>query len=90
MTTKQLREFRLPKADLVKGAYYIGVCRNARIARWDGEKFWHWRLKFGTLFTESIKHQDDDSTFDVFDAIAMVETPQSVKEIPFTGEMEIG
>lgn len=62
----------LPKAALEKGAYYIGVCRNANVARWDGEKFWHWRVKWGRRFLEEIRHREDDKTFDVFDAWARV------------------
>ena len=71
----------LAKDSLITGAYYIGFCRNAHIARWDGEQFWYWRKKFAYVFTESIKHPDDDGFFDVFQAIAEVK-PEEVKEIP--------
>lgn len=63
----------LPKKDLVPGAYYSGKCRNARVARWDGERFWHWRDKWGSHFLEGIKHREDDNTFDVFDAFDAVD-----------------
>lgn len=56
----------IPKAQLVAGEYYIGRCRNASVARWDGEKFHHWRRKFGSDFIETIKHPEDDDTFDCF------------------------
>lgn len=56
----------LPKSHLVKGEYYIGVCRNASVARWDGEKFWHWRRKWGYDFVESIHHPDDEELYDCF------------------------
>ena len=71
----------LPKCDLVKGNYYVGVCRNANIARWDGERFHHWRKKFGTRFVETIKHREDDEAFDVFDAWMPVD-PDEVVDIP--------
>jgi hypothetical protein len=56
----------LPKAALIPGHYYTGRCRNARIARWDGEQFWYWRVKFGDRFTEPINHPEDDNGFDLF------------------------
>lgn len=62
----------MPKTVLVVGAYYIGRCRNACVARWDGTQFWYWRVKFNARFIESIKHRDDDDVFDVFDAWARV------------------
>lgn len=71
----------LLKSRLVKEAYYIGVCRNANIARWDGEKFWYWRVKWGRRFMEDIRHREDDAVFDVFDAWARVR-PDEVTEIP--------
>lgn len=55
-----------PKKMLTKGHYYAGVCRNAHIARWDGEKFIHWREKFGNVFLEDIEYWDVDGHFDGF------------------------
>lgn len=75
----------LAKSSLVKGAYYIGVSRNACIARWDGEKFLHWRFKWGRMFVEMIKHREDDEVFDVFDAWRRIEHPEVVREIPLEG-----
>ena len=81
------REARpMPKADLKKGEYYIGVSRNARVARWDGEKFLHWRSKWGTNFVETIKHREDEQAFDVFDAWMRVDDINQVREIPLTEE----
>ena len=71
-----------PKKALEVGEYYIGRCRNACVARWDGEKFWHWREKWGAIFKETIKHREDDEVFDVFDAWMRVPRYQ-VKEITF-------
>ncbi len=71
----------LAKHTLIVGHYYVGKCRNANVARWDGERFWHWRLKFGTIFTESIQHREDEPYFDVFDPMAHVQEHE-VAEIP--------
>jgi hypothetical protein len=78
----------LAKSSLVAGAYYVGICRSARVARWDGAMFHHWRLKFGAQFVETIKHRDDDETFDVFDAWARVENVHEVREIPIATATE--
>lgn len=75
----------LSKDSLIAGEYYIGFCRNARIARWDGTQFWHWRQKFSSRFVESIKHPDDEPFFDVFQPVSMVDS-FTVKEIPFGHE----
>lgn len=59
---------KIAKKDLVHGVYYKGRCRNATIARWDGERevFVHWRKKFNNTFLETIKHPEDEQHFDVF------------------------
>ena len=75
----------LRKDALVTGAYYVGVCRNANIARWDGKLFHHWREKYGSRFVETIKHREDDEQFDVFDAWMRV-NPNEVQEILFSEE----
>lgn len=61
----------LDKAELKDGAYYVGRCRNATVARWNAKKqcFTHWRVKFNSVFLEDIKHPVDDDTFDVFRVI---------------------
>lgn len=58
----------ITKEHLQDGAYYIGKCRNASIARWDAKenKFYYWRQKFSFLFIESINHPEDDDGFDLF------------------------
>lgn len=72
----------IPKFLLVHGAYYAGTCRNASIARWNGNEqcFYHWRYKFGFKFVETIKAPEDDDTFDVFCATSVIEPEE---EIPF-------
>ncbi len=54
------------KASLKVGHYYAGKCRNAFIARWDGEKFIHWREKFDNVFLEDIEYWDLEGKFDGF------------------------
>jgi hypothetical protein len=76
---------KIPKAALVHGEYYVGHCRNACIARWNAEKqcFYHWRTKFGQTFIETIRHPEDDQTYDVFvvEGVILGE-PDNI--IPFT------
>lgn len=73
----------LPKAELVDGAYYVGRCRNATVARWSAEFdcFFHWREKFDQIFVEDIKHPVDEDYFDVFRAVRILAEPKF--EIPF-------
>lgn len=76
----------IPKTELVHGAYYHGRCRNAVIARWNGEKqrFYHWRHKFGMKFVEDIKAPEDDQYFDVFVAERLIiDDAEITEEIPF-------
>lgn len=61
-------EGMLPKASLEDGKVYVGYCRNATTARWDGkrERFVYQRTKFHDTFEEDIVHPEDDLGFDVF------------------------
>lgn len=81
---KQLPQQYLKKGSLIVGEYYIGICRNATVARWDGKQFHHWRQKFGAIFIEQISHPDDEPYFDVFQPIAYCPAYQA-KEIPIDG-----
>lgn len=56
----------IKKSELKAGAYYIGECRNASIARWNGKVFHYLRSKFGNVFAEEINHPEDDNGFDLF------------------------
>lgn len=73
----------IPKESLVDGAYYVGRCRNATIARWSASNnsFFHWRIKFEQVFIEEIKHPVDETYFDVFRVFRVLSTPKF--EIPF-------
>jgi len=56
------------KTDLIDGALYFGLCRNAGIARWDAKEsvFWYLRIKFNAKFFEKINHISDDDGYDLF------------------------
>jgi len=56
----------IAKKDLVVGGVYYGNCRNASVARWQGNCFIHWRRKFSDVYEEEINHPEDDDGFDVF------------------------
>lgn len=74
----------IPKGQLKHEVYYRGRCRNATVARWNGEnqKFYYRRTKFGHAFVETIQHREDDNVFDVFDAFEEMTEP--TEEIPFS------
>lgn len=63
------------KEDLVHGEYYLGSCRNADVARWDGKRqlFRHVRHKFGDSFEEDIPHPEDQDGYDIFVPVMKVE-----------------
>ncbi len=56
----------IPKSELVVGQTYMGHCRNASKAVWDGKQFIYKRYKFGDIFDEPINHFEDDDGYDVF------------------------
>jgi hypothetical protein len=56
----------IPKEELIVGKTYIGDCRNAGEAVWNGERFTYMRTKFGTTYPEDINHFQDDDGYDVF------------------------
>lgn len=74
---------KISKKDLVHGQYYVGRCRNASLARWDGnrEVFVHWRTKFMDTFLEDIKCPEDDKLYDVFVVQRLAEQDEII-EIP--------
>lgn len=63
-----VRAGAIPKNKLKHNEYYIGRCRNAKIAKWDGikNKFTYIKEKFGCEFLEDINHFEDDDGFDLF------------------------
>ena len=56
----------IPKDKLIIGKTYIGDCRNATEAIWDGKVFKYMRTKFGSTYEEEINHFEDDDGYDVF------------------------
>ena len=58
----------IAKKDLQNRAWYLGKCRNAKVAQWIEEKqeFIYIREKFGQRFLEYIKHPNDEHYYDVF------------------------
>jgi hypothetical protein len=55
------------------GKTYIGCCRNAGEAEWQGDHFVYLRTKWGSTFPEKINHFQNDNGYDVF-------VPVKVKE----------
>jgi hypothetical protein len=80
----------IPKEQLEHGAYYHGECRNASIARWNGEAniFIHWRTKFSDVYPETIGYwvdaQPGEHRWDEFKPFGKVDNPPF--EIPLTQE----
>jgi hypothetical protein len=76
---------KIPKEKLEHGGYYLGRCRNAHIARWNGktQKFSYWRCKFGNLFIEEINAPENDKIMDVFVADKRLYEHQGARWIPF-------
>lgn len=61
-----LRCGAIPKDQLEVGATYLGECRNADEAVWNGEVFTYQRYKFGYTYDETINHFQDDDGYDLF------------------------
>jgi hypothetical protein len=56
----------IPLDKLEVGKTYIGRCRNAHEAVWNGEKFVYQRYKFGFTYPEEINHFQNDNGYDLF------------------------
>lgn len=63
----------IKKEDLEVGCRYLGTCRNASEAVWDGTVFVYDRTKFGSTFKEKINHFQDDNWYDLFVPIRKIE-----------------
>ena len=62
----------IPKNDLVVNSTYLGSCRNADRAKWNGQLFEYIRNKFGTIYIEEINHFEDDDGYDIFVPIKVI------------------
>jgi hypothetical protein len=69
----------IPLSEMEDGAYYLGWCRNAVVAKWQKDKgcFIHWRTKFSSVFTEEINHPEDDDGYDVFTPLKEIEPTEA-------------
>lgn len=56
----------IPKKDLIVGKTYLGDCRNASEATWNGKVFVYKRRKFNWEYDEEINHFEDDNGYDLF------------------------
>ena len=63
----------IPKSELEIGETYIGNCRNASKATWNGNVFVYERTKFSFTYNEEINHFEDDNGFDLFVPLKKVE-----------------
>lgn len=63
----------IPKKDLIPGKTYLGECRNAEEAVWNGSVFIYQRYKFGDVFPEEINHFEDDNGYDLFVPVKLKE-----------------
>ena len=70
----------IPKNKLIVGKQYLGECRNANVATWDGEKFIYKRNKFNFVFDEKINHFEDDDGYDLFVPIRELADGEEVDE----------
>lgn len=66
----------LGKNQLQNGAYYLGFCPNAFVAKWEKKEqafFYYMREKFGNIFPEIIFHPEDDNGYNLFIPYRQVE-----------------
>jgi len=72
----------IPLVELEDGAYYLGECRNAKVAIWNEKekKFTYLREKFGQKFLEDIKPIEIDDGHDLFIPHEKTEEDKELKE----------
>lgn len=77
----------IPKAALAQWAYYVGHCRNSKIAMWnpDRQVFVYLRVKFGSVEDAEINHFEDDNGFDLFFPYREVAIKQLLTGLPTGG-----
>ena len=67
----------IPKSELEVGATYKGSCRNSSEATWTGTEFKYRRYKWGSYYTDTINHFQDDDGYDVFVPIEKIKDVDS-------------
>lgn len=72
----------ISKSELIKNNYYLGTCRNASVALWNGFEFLYNRTKFGSTYIESINHFEDDNGYDLFIPLRITE-PSEYQRIKY-------
>jgi hypothetical protein len=70
-----IRMGAIPRRDLVIGKCYIGSCRNASEAKWNGERFEYRRYKWGSYYIDDTPHFEDDEGMDFFIPIKESDQP---------------
>ena len=61
-----LKAGAIAKEDLIKGAWYLGSCRNTIFAQWTGKRFRFIRDKFSGSYIDTLNHFQDDDGYDLF------------------------
>jgi len=61
-----LKKGAISKQNLEPGVTYLGICRNASEAVWNGELFEYKRYKFGEILYDTIQHFEEFTEYDVF------------------------
>lgn len=61
----------IPKSQYVVGQTYIGHCRNAEEAIWDGKRFDYERYKWGSTFRDQVECPEDEVGYDIFVPVAV-------------------
>lgn len=56
----------ISKDELIAGETYVGACRNATEAIWNGREFTYLRTKMFYTYEEKINHFQDDDGYDLF------------------------
>lgn len=70
----------IKKEDLKEGYYYLGVCRNTHVAKWENGKFMYLKKEF-VWTIQDIDYFDKDSGLDGFVPLHELENPKLDKEV---------
>ena len=67
----------IKKSRLKKGGWYLGICRNSKIAMWDGNKFVFLKQHFDNYHADTIEHYNDvkDAGYDGFIPTQKIQMP---------------